>query len=415
MSSISSSNSKKQLQVSRVKVPKHDAKFSFRKFRERLDSIKPKRQPRGRFRDFRHSEGESKHNLGKYKFLSDMQVMERRKELEKRFDNVVIDISNYEGLNQGKDGACTLVSLIHMIWLSGAASKVFSRDVAYVLRYWRSYWKPETTDSTHADASPDIASTIDMSLRTGLVKDASFLNYVPIRSEGNREQSFNESFWVNDRDMLVARYNIKKVSDYDKITFVYQNAYLIERLLDAGHPIAVNALEHSRVAVGYDDTHLLFADSWDTKYYESNGTGTDVTNAGFSVVDKWLIYTWMRDIAYVEMREFDIDNTDVKSNANRTRFIRMNKSRRKSSRRASTKRRSSTKRASKRIRTNDDDNVVDLTGNTTSTKSNTRTKKLEDLNDDGDDGIIDLTNDNDFSSWIARDEFDDDELENQFE
>ena len=81
----------------------------------------------------------------------------------------------------------------------------------------------------------------------------------------------------------------------------------MERLLDGGHPIAINALEHSRVAIGYNETHLLFADSWDTKYYESNGTGTDVTNAGFSVVDKWLIYTWMRDIAYVELREFEID------------------------------------------------------------------------------------------------------------
>ena len=215
--------------MDRVKVPKHDATFSFRAFRERLDKIKPRRQPRGRFRDFRHSEGESKNNLGKYKFLSDLQVKERRNELETQFRNAVIEVENYEGLNQGKDGGCTLVSLIHMIWLSGASSKMFSRDISYVLRYWRSYWKPETTDSTHADASPDIASTIDMSLRTGLIKDASFLNYVPIRSEGNREQSFNESFWVRDRDMLVSRYNIKKVSDYDKITFVYQNAYVVRR------------------------------------------------------------------------------------------------------------------------------------------------------------------------------------------
>ena len=74
-----------------------------------------------------------------------------------------------------------------------------------------------------------------MSLRTGLIKDASFLNYVPIRSEGNREQSFNESFWVRDRDMLVSRYNIKKVSDYDKITFVYQNAYVVYRTFSTTH------------------------------------------------------------------------------------------------------------------------------------------------------------------------------------
>ena len=390
---------KKGKSMERVRVPKHDATFSFRAFRERLDKIKPTRQPRGRYRDFRHSEGESKNNLGKYNFLSDSQVKKRRKELGKQFRNAVIEVENYEGLNQGKDGACTLVSLIHMIWLSGAASRVFSRDISYVLRYWRSYWKPETTDSTHADASPDIASTIDMCIRTGLVKDASFLNYVPIRSEGNREQSFNESFWVRNRDMIVSRYNIKKISDYDKITFVYQNAYLVERLLDGGHPIAINALEHSRVAIGYDETNLLFADSWDTKYYESNGTGTDVTNAGFSVVDKWLIYTWMRDIAYVEMREFEIDNNDVKSNPNRTRFIQMNKSRRKSTRRRSStttaKRRTSTKRSSKRIRKNNDE-VVDLTAATGMVGTATTSNEVVDLT---------MNEEDDFSSWMARDEF----------
>ena len=188
------------------------------------------------------------------------------------------------------------------------------------------------------------------------------------------------------------------------------NRYLVERLLDGGHPIAINALEHSRVAIGYNETHLLFADSWDTKYYESNGTGTDVTNAGFSVVDKWLIYTWMRDIAYVEMREFEIDNSVVRSNPNRSHVIRTNKSRRKSSRRRSStttakRRTSTTKRSSKRIRksNDDDDDIVDLTTTITTTKNHT-TKK------DDENEVVDLTNDDDdFSSWMARDEFEEEE------
>ena len=157
--------------MDRVKVPKHDATFSFRAFRERLDKIKPRRQPRGRFRDFRHSEGESKNNLGKYKFLSDLQVKERRKELETQFRNAVIEVENYEGLNQGKDGACTLVSLIHMIWLSGASSKMFSR-VIVVLRY-RSY-QTRKPDSTHA-ITFDIAVRLTQ-LFVWIIKDATFLN-----------------------------------------------------------------------------------------------------------------------------------------------------------------------------------------------------------------------------------------------
>ena len=43
------------------------------------------------------------------------------------------------------------------------------------------------------------------------------------------------------------------------------------------------------VAVGYDTTRLLFADSWGPTYCESNARGTDVCRAGYSLVDKWLV------------------------------------------------------------------------------------------------------------------------------
>eukprot|EP00939_MAST-03C_sp_MAST-3C-sp1_P004265 g4265.t1 len=214
-----------------------------------------------------------------------------------RFPSATIDVKRYAGLNQGQDGACTLVALIHLFWLSGA-EHLLSSSKSSLQRSWRTFWKPPNEDF---DASPDIASTIDMSLSTGLLPSAAGLNYVPIRSEGNREQSFNESFWTSDTSTLMERYDVSSSSgDYEKIPYVYQNANLVESLLDEGHPIAINALEHSRVAVAYNDTHLLFADSWGPRHYETNKRGTDVTSAGFSVVDKWLIYSWMRDLAYVD-------------------------------------------------------------------------------------------------------------------
>ena len=83
---------------------------------------------------------------------------------------------------------------------------------------------------------------------------------------------------------------------------MYENAWLIEQSIDQGRPIAINALEHCRVCVGYNDTHLLFADSWTTNYSESNASGSDVNVAGFSVVDKWLVYVWMRDVVSVQER-----------------------------------------------------------------------------------------------------------------
>merc|ERR1712091_480187 len=81
---------------------------------------------------------------------------------------------------------------------------------------------------------------------------------------------------------------------------VYESAALIQSSIDRGCPVATNALEHSRVAIGYNSTHLLFADSWGTNYCESNKLATDCNLAGFSIVDKWLIYCWVRDILIVE-------------------------------------------------------------------------------------------------------------------
>lgn len=239
---------------------------------------------------------------------------------------------------------------------------MFADDLADVLKYWRRYWKPTTIE----DASPDIGSTMDMAFRTtGLLQSVRALNYVPIRSEGNREQSFNESFWTKDKDFLVTRYDISPRSDYDKIPYVYQNAYLIERLLDAGYPIAVNALEHSRVAVAYNKTHLLFADSWDTHYYEANKRSTDVSDAGFSIVDKWLIYSWMRDIAYADRARFDGMKETVSCSAKAVCATARRKSKRMSKRRRSTtsSRANHSARSSKRLslRKKKTKVIVDLT------------------------------------------------------
>ena len=42
---------------------------------------------------------------------------------------------------------------------------------------------------------------------------------------------------------------------------VFQNGYLIANLLSQGIYVEINALEHSRTCVSFNDTHLLFADN----------------------------------------------------------------------------------------------------------------------------------------------------------
>ena len=155
-----------------------------------------------------------------------------------------------------------------------------------------------------------------------------WLDYVPIRSEGNREQSFNQQFWCHDEHFLATRYNIS-IHQYDsRFNFLFENAYLIESTVDQGRPIAINALEHCRVCVGYNDQHLLFADSWSTDYMESNASGSDCNIAGFSIVDKWLVYSWMRDVVSIKKEKTKIKTTEMKETKEMTDEGRYEKKRR---------------------------------------------------------------------------------------
>ena len=118
--------------------------------------------------------------------------------------------------------------------------------------------------------------------------------------------SFNKSFYKEDSkelQKLINKYlddNPQKNEIYNQVPWIYQNAHLIESLIDSGKPVTINALEHTRTCIGYNENELLFADNW-TKYYEQisqNGTD-DHFRAGFSTINKWAIYSWMRDIVYL--------------------------------------------------------------------------------------------------------------------
>ena len=65
---------------------------------------------------------------------------------------------------------------------------------------------------------------------------------------------------------------------------------------------------HARVAVGYNDTDLLFLDSWGDNYAVEQepqriGKGEQVQDkfkAGFSVFNKFLMYGDVRDVIYFD-------------------------------------------------------------------------------------------------------------------
>ena len=270
----------------------------------------------GKLTAWRDSEGQSGFTRGNYKMLNKTQVRAERQQLKTDFPNACVDIDGYNGVDQGQEGACSLVSLINLIEVSGNQALLMS-SMATVRRQWKRYWNPDPglLGAAANDAVADLASTLDMVLlNTGDAKHApknkrkkkgtppmlqsmGCLEYIPIRSEGNREQSFNQRFWVGAERLRAERFGGGEWADQvGPIQFVFEIAHLLETAIDHGEPVAVNALEHCRVLVGYNATHVLFADSWGARYTEANKRGTDRNAGGFSVVDKWLIYCWVRDV-----------------------------------------------------------------------------------------------------------------------
>lgn len=251
------------------------------------------RVPRYTLRDYRCHEGEAKYLVGKYNSISNAAVLKERKRISREFPNAVIDVNTYYGIDQGQNGACSMVAIFNALELHGHTKHFLKVPYGKVKRRWKKYWKPPMRVG-HLDASSDLGEALDM-LSHPLIKSHEGLIYMPLRSEDNREQCFNEEFWVNKKEMLISRFDIPS-GEYEKIRHIYEIAYFIENQIDNGIPVVINVNEHCRVAIGYNATKILFADSWGNQYTQSNKSGSSVNMAGFSVDCKWMVYCWARDL-----------------------------------------------------------------------------------------------------------------------
>ncbi|GMH59242.1 hypothetical protein TrST_g13046 [Triparma strigata] len=211
-------------------------------------------------------------------------------------------IINYVPVDQEYEGACTFVSLINCSMLVGSQN-VFTRPLTKVAKDWKSIWAKIVKLSQRNDDVVDIAEMLDLSFQKNLLKPDSKITYTPIRSSGNREMSFNKSFYTPTPLLLSEKYNVT-ISDINAAPFVYQNAFYIESHLSSSTPLIINFAEHTRTCVGYNSTSLIFCDNWnpgievkDDTEYESYWKG------GLSVVDKWAVYSWVREVLIVEREE----------------------------------------------------------------------------------------------------------------
>ena len=214
-----------------------------------------------------------------------------RDDYKEMFPNCCIDIDEYNGIDQGADGTCTLVAMFNAMrlykldhLLPQAWSNLFKPSGA---RSWTKYW-----NKMNVTAQADLASCLDAMVSTILEPEMaeefkSRLVYVPIRSAGSRERFMNKKFALGpDNAALTLDEVMDNIGEF------------IEEKILAHQPVVMNFNGHSRVAVGFNHTHLLFGDSWGPYWEVAQPNGADTYAAGFSVVDKRYILNYVRGLAY---------------------------------------------------------------------------------------------------------------------
>ena len=239
-------------------------------------------------------------------------IDKHRNELKRNFNpqgillSDIIDDYHTYGLDQGAEGACSFVGFLNLILINGIDNEILNDDV---ISNWRSYW-----EQFQKDTSTDIAETLDDMFEYNCFKEnaENYINYVPMRSENHNENYHNVQFW-SDEYKICEYFGIDK-DEYDTLPWLFQQAYYIEDLLNKGIPIEINAREHSRTCVSFNDNYLLFADNWGHEGYEQswNDSLEDNFFGGFSTANKWGIYSCVRDIVWINNQ----DNTNQEFNKN---------------------------------------------------------------------------------------------------
>ena len=229
--------------------------------------------------------------------LSPTQIGKIRSRYQSQFPLVTRLIAEYNSIDQGVEGACSFVAFLNLTNLTNNFNHL--KTGKKIMNGWQREW-----NKFDITAAADIADVLDKMIDYKIFKadPTKYLAYIPIRSRGNSENSYNTEFW-SDEKTLLSYFRTTNTTLTPKIIqnsiMVFQNGYLIENLLSQGIYVEINALEHSRTCVAFNDTHLLFADNWGDGYEEIASSGMDDSfSAGFSVVDKWAVYTNMRDIVY---------------------------------------------------------------------------------------------------------------------
>ncbi len=214
-----------------------------------------------------------------WRSISAKKLKQARITYKREFPNSVINIDSYRSLNQGQEGACSFVAFIT---LSKFNNKKLEKGS--VTSNWKTNWHQIEEKTNLDEGTSDIAETLDL---IPTKYNTQHLIYLPIRSRGVRERQIHP----------VLTYDPENLKDFHVIDSIINLGALIEGLIDAGIVVEINYGEHSRIAVAYNSSSILFADSWGDLHFEK-ADDNDIYCGGFSKVNKWLIYSFARDICF---------------------------------------------------------------------------------------------------------------------
>jgi hypothetical protein len=233
------------------------------------------------------------------------KVASRKKRIANDFKKSLakspFNIQTYKQIDQGREGACTLVSLMHLIHINRLDEEIHSLGWTSIkkVNYWRQkIWYPIEESVSYIMYYADM---LDAGRRLAPIKKVirhPKFRYVPIRGDGNRELMTNALFFTQDKlNGAKKRFGIETVKNNPITTAV---GHFIESQLDVGNVVGVAFNGHARVVVAYNQTHILFADSWG-QTIDRDHANDELYVGGVSVVPKYNVYAYTRDLIYFEM------------------------------------------------------------------------------------------------------------------
>jgi len=253
---------------------------------------------------------------GDYDYSADLSAPEakrRRLELLSEFEKVESLFKHYrhstaewKWIDQGADGACTIVSFLNLLHLTNREKLTGKtwKQMGYK-KYWQNMYRKFNAYVNAVYSMPEIRDYADMldvglenkvKLHQNLQTDEGFV-YFPVSGLG-RETNKNPSL-LDDEAAAKQRYSF-----FDEKKVLCLIGHHIESRVDRNIPVGLSFNGHARVVVAYNETHLLFMDGWapNTDQFVRNPSGgyMDYYIDGFSTVEKFMVYKDCRDLVYFE-------------------------------------------------------------------------------------------------------------------